>query len=63
MTEIGKFYNHDPKHYRFERTCENFDAEPDANVGDWVVWGVACGILGGAALWGLACLILSVVMR
>lgn len=39
---IGKLYNHDPKHFRFERRCDDF--EPDANDGDKFVIGVSVAI-------------------
>lgn len=57
--QIGKLYDHNPRHFKFERTCEDF--EPDANEGDWVVGGISCAILGGAAFWALVWWVYSVV--
>lgn len=48
-TNIGKFYNHDPRHYRFERRCDGF--EPDANDGDRFVFGAAVAIATGLVFW------------
>ena len=48
-TELGKTYDHNPDHYKFRRQIEGY--EPDANNGDWIVFGVATAIVSGVVFW------------
>lgn len=46
---IGKLYDHDPRHFRFERKCDGL--EPDGNDGDRFVFGAAVAIATGLVFW------------
>ena len=57
MTEIEKYYDHNPRHFKFERRCDDF--EPDANEGDRCVFGTAVAIAGGLVCWLLIAHVVS----
>ena len=46
MNTIGRYYNHDPRHYRFMRECSGLGARREVSSGlAWWLAGAVCGAL------------------
>lgn len=55
MKTLGKYYDHDPRHFRFMNRCEGYRANTPAQDGSEIAWwlvGAGCGALILLALFG-----------